>query len=528
MSAFSSRWNRLTLSTKLQLLIQGAMLVVSLLCQHWIASQIETRQLTASREKTEAFADNVINSLNTLMATTVDDHDVISDRKARGIFLSKVGQSELLKDLHVIRGKAVTDEFGPGLPQENAVDDLDNQVLSTGTARSVTETNAQGMSTYRAVLPYIARREFRGSRCLACHGVDEGAVLGAVSVTSDITSDVRDLQRIQVTLWIGQVFIQILLFVLIRTIVHWQLRSLGAEPRDAAAIAELVAHGDLSSPIAVKKGDQNSLMAHLDRMQDSLANIVAQVRRASEGVAVASGEIAQGNTDLSARTEEQAAALEQTAATMNELGDTVRQNADSANQANRLADDAAQVARRGGEAVTQMISTMRDISEASQQISNITSLIDSIAFQTNILALNAAVEAARAGEQGRGFAVVASEVRSLASRSAAAAKDISALIRNSLERVEQGTAEAERAGTTMEDVVSHIERLAQLMSAIATASAEQAAGVSQAGEAVAQMDSTTQQNAALVEQMAAAAASLSNLAQELVQTVGLFRLRQPD
>ena len=266
------------------------------------------------------------------------------------------------------------------------------------------------------------------------------------------------------------------------------------------------------------------LLQALAAMQSSLSSVVTTVRSGSEGVATASAEIAQGNNDMSARTESQASALEQTAASMEELSGTVRQNADSARSANQLALSASSVAIKGGEVVAQVVDTMKGINESSRKISDIISVIDGIAFQTNILALNAAVEAARAGEQGRGFAVVASEVRSLAGRSAEAAKEIKMLINASVERVEHGTALVDQAGTTMTEVVNSIKRVTDIMGEISAASNEQALGVAQVGEAVKQMDEVTQQNAALVEEMAAAASSLKNQSSDLVDAVSVFKL----
>jgi len=303
-------------------------------------------------------------------------------------------------------------------------------------------------------------------------------------------------------------------------------RSLGAEPAELCDAVSRVADGDLSVQLQLRGGDIASVLAAVERMQTSLSRVVSTVRQGSESVATASMQIAQGNNDLSGRTEEQASALEETAASMEELSSTVRQNADNARQANQLAQSASTVAIKGGEVVAQVVGTMKGINDSSRKISDIISVIDGIAFQTNILALNAAVEAARAGEQGRGFAVVASEVRSLAGRSADAAKEIKTLINDSVERVEQGTALVDQAGTTMAEVVSSIRRVTDIMGEISAASNEQAQGVAQVGEAITQMDQATQQNAALVEESAAAADSLKTQAQQLVQAVAVFKLAQ--
>ena len=302
------------------------------------------------------------------------------------------------------------------------------------------------------------------------------------------------------------------------------LRQLGAEPGELKHVAGSVAAGDLSMSIALRPGDTSSVMATLQTMTDNLARTVQAVRSNADSVSTASAEISQGNNDLSARTEQQAAALEQTAASMEQLSGTVKQNADNARQANQLALGASAVAAQGGEVVGQVVETMRGINESSKKIADIISVIDSIAFQTNILALNAAVEAARAGEQGRGFAVVAGEVRNLAGRSADAAKEIKALINASVERVAQGTAQVDQAGATMSEVVSSIKRVTDIMGEISAASSEQSAGVAQVGEAIAQMDQVTQQNAALVEESAAAAESLKVQAQQLVGAVAVFKL----
>jgi len=293
----------------------------------------------------------------------------------------------------------------------------------------------------------------------------------------------------------------------------------------ATGVARQVAEGDLTARIDNHSTDEVGLLLNsLRDMQTSLVRVVSDVRSGSENVATASAEIAQGNDDLSARTESQASALEETAASMEELSSTVRQNAENARQANQLAMNTSDVAIQCGGVVNQVVETMKGINDSSRKIFDIIGVIDGIAFQTNILALNAAVESARAGEQGRGFAVVANEVRSLAARSADAAKEIKKLISASVERVTQGSAQVEQAGLTMTEVVRSIRRVTDTMGEISAASNEQSLGVAQVGEAVTQMDEATQQNAALVEEMTAAANSLRDQSHELVQVVSIFKL----
>jgi methyl-accepting chemotaxis protein len=298
--------------------------------------------------------------------------------------------------------------------------------------------------------------------------------------------------------------------------------------REAVKVAQLVASGTLTSRIVVRYLDEaDQLMHALNEMNGNLQRIVGEVRTGTDNIAAASTEIAQGNDDLSARTERQASALQQTAASMEELTSTVRQNGDHARQANELAQTASGVAVRGGQVVSEVVQTMASINAASRKIVEIIGVIDGIAFQTNILALNAAVEAARAGEQGRGFAVVAAEVRQLAQRSANAAKEIKVLIGDSVLQVDNGSALVARAGSTMDEIVASVKRVTDIMGGITAASAEQIAGLEQINQAVVEMDSTTQQNAALVEQAAAAAASLRTEAHKQARVVSFFRLETP-
>lgn len=315
--------------------------------------------------------------------------------------------------------------------------------------------------------------------------------------------------------------------VLLGAMFAWTIsRSITVPLGHAAVLARRIADGDLTNAVDADGKDEAAELARALRdMQDKLEAVVSGVRSSADGVATASAEIAQGNNDLSSRTEQQASSLEETAASMEELSSTVHQNADSARQAKGLSENASLIAGRGGDVVTRVVETMQSIDESSGRIASIIGTIDSIAFQTNILALNAAVEAARAGEQGRGFAVVATEVRSLAGRSAEAAREIKSLIGASVERVQQGTKLAGEAGETMQEVVQAIRRVADLVGEISAASSEQSAGVSQVGEAVSLMDQATQQNAALVEESAAAAHSLQQQAEALVQAMAAFKVK---
>ncbi|MBL8330586.1 MAG: MCP four helix bundle domain-containing protein [Rubrivivax sp.] len=300
-------------------------------------------------------------------------------------------------------------------------------------------------------------------------------------------------------------------------------RQLGGEPEAAVAAVKAIAAGDLARPVAVEPGDQASIMAALAEMRQRLTGLVREVQQGVDGVTVAAGEIASGNADLSARTEQQAANLQQTASSMTEMTSSVRANADNARQASQMASSASDAAQKGGAVVGRVVATMGEIQASSRKIADIIGTIDGIAFQTNILALNAAVEAARAGEAGRGFAVVASEVRSLASRSADAAREIKSLIGESVQKVGSGHELVVEAGRSMDEIVAQVRRVTDLIGEISSASEEQSRGISEVGTAVAQIDQGTQQNAALVEQSAAAAESLKQQASGLAQAVGAFR-----
>ena len=349
----------------------------------------------------------------------------------------------------------------------------------------------------------------------AVHGLASEALAGALQART---------ARLQRTEWLV-IGLSVLMVGLCGLLARSIVRTILQATDDARRMAERIAAGDLSpEPLRAGEDELGRMVQAMEAMRLSLTEVVGTVRENAVSVAAASAQIAQGNIDLSSRTEQQAAALQQTAATMDQLGSTVSHNADHAREADGLAREASTLASRGGEMVSQVVGTMGGISEASRKIGDIIGVIDSIAFQTNILALNAAVEAARAGEQGRGFAVVATEVRNLAQRSAEAAREIKALISTSVERVEQGVSLVDQTGRSVGEVVASIRRVSDIVAQISAASAEQSTGVAQVGQAVTQMDRATQQNAALVEQSAAAAGTLKSQAEQLVDAVARFRI----
>lgn len=352
-----------------------------------------------------------------------------------------------------------------------------------------------------------------------------GAELSALA--DNAVSQAEQEQVRDTRIMFGLIGVGISLWLLVTLAVSRLLyMSVGRPLKEAVLAAERIGKGDIDTPVPTgHRHEMGRLLQALDAMRESLLGVISVVQRGSEAVATASAEIASGNLDLSHRTETQAQALEETSASMTELGSTVAQNADHARQADELAQSASNVASRGGEVVGQVVSTMKGINDASRKIADIIGVIDGIAFQTNILALNAAVEAARAGEQGRGFAVVASEVRSLAGRSADAAREIKNLISASVERVADGTALVDQAGATMQEVVNAIQQVTLIVGEISKASMAQQVGVGQVGSAVTGLEHSIQQNAALVEQMSAAADKLRGQARELVDSVGVFQTR---
>jgi methyl-accepting chemotaxis protein len=461
-------------------------------------------------------------SANQMTVATLTGMMITGVSKERSVFLDQIRNTKEINDIRVFRYGSVLTQYGRGEGSESGASPAEQAVMESGRASFEVDDDRGHL---RAIFPIVNMRNFLGKDCIACHAGHEGEVLGAVSMRVSLKKQQAEL--FDFTRWLSLLALGLCIPLL--GAIYWFIRRnvakpLGGEPAVATEVANRIASGDLTVEVPVATGDTASLMAAMEKMRRGLSEIIARIHDASETINTASSDIAAGNLDLSQRTEEQATSLEETASSMEQLAATVKQNAGNAEQANRLAAGASEVASKGGSVVQEVVQTMGAISDSSRRIAEIIGVIDSIAFQTNILALNAAVEAARAGEQGRGFAVVASEVRSLAQRSAAAAKEIKDLIGGSVEHVTAGAKLVEDAGRTMEDIVTAVKRVTDVMGEITGASQEQSSGIEQVSKAIVQMDRVVQQNAALVEQSAASAESLQAQAQSLVDAVAAFRL----
>ena len=472
------------------------------------------------RDATIAQARDFAESTNQMVIATLTGMMITGVSKQRAVFLDQVRESNDIKNLRVVRTGSVVTQYGAGDASEGDPSAAEAAVMNSGKPSFSVDEKDGYLS---AIFPVLNSHNFLGKDCMGCHQGAEKDVLGAVSMQVSLKKAQAELSSFawRISLIAFGLTLPLLgaIYYFIRRFVS---RPLGGEPAAATAVANRIAAGDLAHEVAVREGDSASLMAAMARMQQNLAGIVGQIHDTAGAITTASAEIAAGNADLSQRTEEQASSLEETASSMEELSSTVKQNAENARQANQLAIGASAVAVKGGQVVGEVVGTMSSINDSSKKIVDIISVIDGIAFQTNILALNAAVEAARAGEQGRGFAVVASEVRSLAQRSAAAAKEIKALIGDSVDKVGAGTKLVDEAGKTMQEIVTSVKRVTDIMSEITAASQEQSAGIEQVNQAITQMDEVTQQNAALVEQAAAAAEAMQEQTQSLTQAVAAF------
>jgi methyl-accepting chemotaxis protein len=496
--------------------IGAALLVVWTGVVIWQNHNTRQAALAQATDFSESMHDATMAGLTGMMVTgTVGQRDV---------FLDQVKQLGAIRDLRVLRGEAVIKLFGPGTAKDDHnADPLEQQVLTTGKPVVLIDSDASG-EYLRAVRPTLALKNSLGKDCTTCHMASEGTVLGVVSMKVSLDKVNASLAEQRFKTILAAVLTSIPVLMLIYPFIR---RVVTRPLADCVEVARGIAAGDLTQHIEVNSNNEmGQLQQALQDMNQSLQGIVRQVRSGTDAIFSASSDIANGNLDLSNRTETQASSLEQTAASMSDVTHAVNQNASHANEANQLAHSAAEVAMRGGAVVQNVVQTMASINASSQRVVDIIGVIDGIAFQTNILALNAAVEAARAGEQGRGFAVVAAEVRHLAKRSADAAQEIKQLIGDSVSKVEAGSTLVAQAGETMNEIVASIRQLSNLITEINSASAEQSAGIERVGSAIDEMNQVTQQNAALVEQAAAAAQSLQEQAEHLERVVATFKLQE--
>ncbi|MBI2277360.1 MAG: methyl-accepting chemotaxis protein [Dechloromonas sp.] len=551
MNGISAWWGRVGLQLKLQLLIQGFLIIVLVGAQQWIFHLFEDQLLTAAKERAMAVADGAINGLNTLMIIKAGADEVISNQKSRAQFIDKMGKSESVKEMRVIRGKGIDDEFDGGMPQERAVDDMDKRVLATG----VTETQLyhRGDEAWlRLVVPYIAKKNFRSINCLECHGVDEGAVVGAASVTIDVQEDMKTIEEINIGMWIGQAVLQIVLLFVIGFIVRRLLRQLGGEPAYVIDIIRQIANGNLAGRITTRAGDNDSLLYTTQQMQGSLRGMIGRILSTSDQLAQSARQLAASSQQVQQASERQSDSSAAVASSIEQMTVCVGQISENAAGAQRHASETGSLAKDGANAVQGVIAEMDKIStavatssrvitslgEQSHKISNIVKVIKEIADQTNLLALNAAIEAARAGEQGRGFAVVADEVRKLAERTTLSTQEIAAMIQSvqggtddavagmaqGSTLVDEGVQMVSSTGVSMEKIQDSVQKVLSAVDDISSALKEQSSAshlIARNVEGIAEM---TEETSTIIKDVSASAAQLEQLAASLKAAVGEFKL----
>lgn len=505
---------RLRIWVQLLAAIAAALAVVWTGVVIWQGYVYREAALAQARDFSQSMHEATMAGLTGMMVTgTVGQRDV---------FLDQIQRLGAIREVRVLRGRGVTDTFGAGTASADVVPDTrEREVLQRG--HEVVEIGRDAQGEYlRAIRPTLAMQDYLGKNCLMCHQVPEGTVLGAVSVKVSLDQVNADLSAQR---W-KSILVALVTSIPVLALIYPFIRRFVTAPLEAgAAVASDIAAGDLRHDIAVDSQNEiGGLQASLRGMAEGLRELVGRVRDGIESIYSSAAEIAQGNSEISSRTETQADAIDRISATMRELSGAVNQNAAHAREASERAVEASRVAARGGELVHRVVETMAGIESSSHRIADIIGVIDSIAFQTNMLALNAAVEAARAGEQGKGFAVVASEVRALAQRSGAAAREIRALIEESVAGVGAGSELVGEAGRTMEELLGAVDDVTRLMGGIASASADQTQGIGRVADAIVDLNTGTQGNAAMVEEAAAAAGSLREQAAQLEQLVNAFKL----
>jgi methyl-accepting chemotaxis protein len=549
MNGISGWWNGIGLQLKLQILIQGFLIVILLAAQQWISLRFEHQVLSGAENRAHIIADGAINGLNTLMVIKGGEGLAISDSATRATFIDKLAASDKVKELRVMHSKALDAGYGPGLPRERPVDDMDQGTLASGKPAVTLNTES---GSVRAVLPFIARENFRTINCLTCHQVPEGTVLGAASVVVDVADELDAIRKFYLAFWIGHALLQLLLFFVIRTIVRRLLSQLGGEPAYVIDIVKQIAMGNLTGEIATRPDDNDSLLAAMKQMQSGLKAIIGKTFQTADTLVKSAQQLANSSRQVLSASERQSDASASVAAAVEEMTVCISEISDSAAAAQKHAAEAGTLAKDGSGVVQEVIVEMDHISEAvttasgsittlgeqSRQISDIVKVIKEIAEQTNLLALNAAIEAARAGEQGRGFAVVADEVRKLAERTTHSTEEIAAMIQaiqggtnNVVEgmakgstRVSEGVELVGRAENSMEKIQDGVGKVLASVDHISSSLREQTSTSNEIAKNVESIAQMTEETSSVIKNVSASADHLEQLAGQLKESVGQFKL----
>lgn len=545
-------WGNIGLKMRLIIIIQGILLTILVAAQQWIVARIEHDTLKSAEDKARMVADGLINGLNTLMVTKIGTVDVISNHASRSMFIKKMSESENIKEVRVVRAKQLDDEFPAGMPEEQAVDETDHRVLKSGKPEFLHIKSADGSAGIRAVMPFIASKNYRGTNCLKCHGVDEGFPLGLANVTVDVEQELQALKRINIMIWIGQVILQIILFFVLGRLVSGLLKQFGGEPAYVINIVKQISTGNLSEKIVTKNGDSTSLLAAIKYMQSGLKDILGGVLQTANLVAQEAHALSGASRQGLNAAENQGDAIASAAAAVEEMTVCIGQISDNAVDTQKNSSDAGVWAKEGAGVVRGVIVEMGKISaaaatstnsitalgEKSNQISNIVKVIKEIAEQTNLLALNAAIEAARAGEQGRGFAVVADEVRKLAERTYRATQEIVSMIKiiqdgttdtvaeisKESVHVNEGVQMVNLAGSAMDKIQGGVQKVLSSVEDISSALGEQRLSSDQLAKDIEGVAHTTEETSNIIKKVAISADNLEQLASSLKESVGKFKL----